>query len=197
MGSVFGQEFLRRQRMERKEEGQTESEGEEGWDDGWDVSCNMFKKKDSFFLPFPPLVFEVTIHSSAVGRLPKKKIPQCTSANLFRLLVPYGKETGRKEGCTLKTGAVVTQERRGGGGDPPVTFLIALYSPQWVMRFTACVSASRGSYKCVFVCAYVYSSPVRGQWFTRRESSRCGALRPIRLFLSAHIRKMFFKGAGI
>lgn len=42
-----------------------------------------------------------------------------TSANLFRLLVPRGKERGRKEvgrkDALLKSGAVVTREIRVGG----------------------------------------------------------------------------------
>lgn len=63
MGSVFEQEFLRRQRKERKEERQTEREVEEGWVMYETYHAICLKRIPPFFL-FPPLVFEVTIHCS-------------------------------------------------------------------------------------------------------------------------------------
>lgn len=64
MGSVFGQEFF--ETPEEGEKGRAtdgDSEGEEGWvmDETYHAVC---LKKDSFFLPTLPLVFEVTIHPS-------------------------------------------------------------------------------------------------------------------------------------
>lgn len=62
MGSVFGQEFLRRQRKERKEDRQRVKEKRDGMiDETYHAVC---LKKDSFFLPFPAFLFEVTTHSS-------------------------------------------------------------------------------------------------------------------------------------
>ncbi len=105
-------------------------------------------KKDSFLILFPPLVFEVTICSGVQWvSCPRKGFPSAPSQALY-IIGPSWEEKrkkgSREEGCTLKSGAVVTEERWRGGG-PPVTFLIAFHCPRWVMRFTGWVSASQGS----------------------------------------------------
>lgn len=72
-------------------------------------------KKDSFFLPFPLLVFEVTSHSVHGGSVAQvKHSPAYLSQPLQMIGPPWEgkrKKGCRKEGCTLKSSAVVTQER--------------------------------------------------------------------------------------
>lgn len=93
MGSVFLDKFVRRQRKERKEKRQTESEVEEGWV-MYETYHAICLKRDSFFLPFHPLVLEVIIHSGVqqVGS-PSQGFfwaPQPTSSD-------YWSRMGRKE----------------------------------------------------------------------------------------------------
>ncbi len=60
-GIFFGQEFLRRQRKERKGEDRERRKKDGMIDETYHAIC---LKKDSFFILFPSLVFEVTIYSS-------------------------------------------------------------------------------------------------------------------------------------
>lgn len=164
-----------------------ESEGKEGWvmDETYHPICCFFLK-DSFFLPFPPFSclwsnYLLQWYSRLVAQ--EKDSPVHLSQPLQisgPLWEGERKKGSKKEGCTLKSGAVVTQEREG-GGDSPVTFLIALYSPLTEWWGSQAVSLLLEGVTCVFLCVYVYSSHVLGQWFTRRESSHCGALCPLRL----------------
>lgn len=57
-----------------------------------------------------------------------------------------------------------------------------------------CVGISRELLVCLCVC--LYSSRVLGQWFTRRESSHCGALFPQRAqLLYEHTNSWFLLGS--
>lgn len=163
MGSVFGQEFLRHQGKERKEDSKTERD--EKRDRWWMRHIMHFvkKQKKRSLSPHTCLWSNYPLRIKVVSS-PSKRIPQHTSAKLFRLLVPHGKEEGskgsREEGCTLKSRAMVTQESRvggvgvGGWSSCDISHH-SLLSSLLVMRFAGCFSASPGIYMCVSVCICV------------------------------------------
>lgn len=143
-----------------------ESEGKEGWvmDETYHPICFFFLK-DSFFLPFPPFSclwsnYLLQWYSRLVAQ--EKDSPVHLSQPLQisgPLWEGERKKGSKKEGCTLKSGAVVTQEREGG------VILLWHFSSLFILlslsdedhRLYLCFSRELHVCFCVCMCTVVMS----------------------------------------
>ena len=149
-GICLGQVLLRCQRKKRMEERQNQIE--EGRDDGWDISCNVLKKGIPFSFLSPSHLWSNNPLQCTVDQLHCERIPPHTLCYLLRLFASLGIENGMESG---KEGWSSHSGRRKMEGNPPVTFLITLKSPDWVMRLTGLHLVLRGFSWMFFVCVCV------------------------------------------
>ena len=143
MGSVFGKEL---RCLQKEGRGKRQMESEEGWvmDETKHARCVLpstsFKQLST---PVYSRWFAKVKNSIGYLSQPLQIIGPLWEGNR--------KKGSRKEGCTLKSGAVVIWES---GGDPPVTLLITLSSPMLsdeVHRLSLPLKGVR----CVCVCVCV------------------------------------------
>lgn len=181
--------------MPEKEEKGRKTEPERrrmGW---WMRHIMQYVFKKGFFLPScrpPPPFFLMWLSTPVYSRsvaLEKNSpahpmLPLEIVCSLWEREKGKGKWKGRMHFRAWWSGQ---SGKRKTEGDPPVTFLITLKSPHWVMRFTVLLLVLRGL-PCMFLCVDVYSRHALGRWFTGSRSSCCGELCPIRLSVCTHVK---------